>query len=224
MPHRTNWNLRYSGFPGGRRGGGRGPLVAPGTYSTQAFKRVNGKVTKLGEEGSFEVVSIVEPSLESEDRAATLEFLMEVAKFRNVINATSQTLAKAIEELEASREAIAGSPKGTNELMEQARELEIAMKDARVELNGDPVKIERFESTVPSVGNRVGSALYGSFGNTHGVTKTQREQVEIAREEFTILSVKIRNLVEKDLPEFEKRLNEAGIPWTPGRAIPDLGD
>lgn len=222
--HRTSWNLRYSGFPGGRRGGGSGPLVAPGTYSTQAFKRVNGEVSKLGEEGSFEVVSIVEPSIESEDRAKTLEFLMDVAKLRNVISATSQTLSKAIEEIETSKKAIAGSPNGTDELMQKARELEIAMKDANVELNGDPVKIERFESTVPSVGNRVGSALFGSFRNTHGVTKTQREQVDIARKEFKTLSAKIRNLVEKDLPEFERRLNDAGIPWTPGRVIPDLGD
>ncbi len=221
--NRTNWNLRYSGFPGGRRGSGSGPLVAPGNYSVQTFKRANSEITKLGEEETFEVVSIVEPSLASQDQAETIKFLMDVAKLRNVVGATSQTLSNAIEEVVQSKEAITDSPQGTVELMQQARELEVALKDVQIELNGDPVKSDRFESTVPSVGARVGSVLYGSLGNTYGPTKTQREQFGIARGEFDSLTTKIRKLLEQDLPEFEKKLNEAGIPWTSGRAIPDLG-
>ena len=58
--------------------------------------------------------------------------------------------------------------------------------------------------------------------NSYGLTKARREQVEIAREEFTTVGEEVNNLLEVDLKVFEEQLSEAGIPWTTGRAIPDF--
>ena len=80
----------------------------------------------------------------------------------------------------------------------------------------------KFQQDVPSIGNRVNSVLFGTMRSTHGITKTQREQIEIAKEEFKTVSQEVKNLLEVDFKAFQQRLGEAGIPWTAGREIPDL--
>lgn len=214
--HRMTWDLRYTGIFG--RGG---PMVAPGEYSVQAFKAVDGEVTPLGEARSLNVVSIVESTLEGEPIEDTIEFQMEIAKLQESIQAATSSLKTALERIDAIQAAIKRSPNGTAELMRQARKLELSLKAAEKQLDGDSVKESKFEQTVPSVGGRVGNVLYGSLGNTYGFTKTQREQIEIAQEEFDAVAAEVRDLLEIDFKAFEGELNEAGIPWTSGRGIPD---
>ncbi|MDG1875632.1 MAG: hypothetical protein P8J27_17100 [Mariniblastus sp.] len=215
--HRAAWNLRYSGVS--RFGG---PMVAPGNYTIQAFKSISGEITKLGTSQQVEVVSIVEPSLEPGDIEQTIAFQMEVSQLAEAISAASTSLANAIQGMPAIKTAISNSPNGTPDLLKQATKLESRMKDADKLLNGDAIKNQLSEPTVPTVGNRVRGALFGTMRNTHGVTPSQKEQVEIARDEFLPLAKKVKDLLEKDLKSFESQLSDAGIPWTPGRAIPKI--
>jgi hypothetical protein len=63
--------------------------------------------------------------------------------------------------------------------------------------------------------------LSGAIVNgTHGPTGTHREQYRIARRLFGGLYPDLQQLVETDLPALEARLEEAGVPWTTGRALP----
>ena len=197
-------------------------MVAPGEYTAQAYKSVNGEITKLGEAGTIEVVSIVDPSIEPQSIEETLEFQMDVAKLQDAIRAMSATLGEVVGRMDEIKTTISRSPNGTPELMKAARELELKLKAADKLLNGDQVKSSKFEQVVPSVGGRVGGALFGSMRNTHGITQTQREQVEIGRQEFEALSSDIKTLLEEEFKSFEDQLSEAGIPWTTGRAIPDV--
>jgi hypothetical protein len=48
--------------------------------------------------------------------------------------------------------------------------------------------------------------------------------LEIAADQFTDLEPQIRQLLEVDLPAFEARLERAGVPWTPGRPLPEVRD
>jgi hypothetical protein len=47
-----------------------------------------------------------------------------------------------------------------------------------------------------------------------------REVFAIAKRELADLKRDLNRLVETDLPALERRLDEAGVPWTPGRAVP----
>ncbi len=214
--HRANWNLRHTGFIGL----GTGPLVVPGKYVVQAYRRQNGEATKLGDSEKLEIISIVEPSLKQQAHNKTIEFQAEVAKLQDSVSATTQSVAEAIKQIAAAKTAVSASSNSTPELQKSARELELAFENLNIQLTGDPLKEARFEPTVPSIGSRLGGALYGTLGNTYGITKAQREQVEIAREEYTEVSETVNKLLGKELKSFWKKLDDAGIPWTPGRAIP----
>ena len=213
--HRVTWNLRYTGMT--RFGG---PMVAPGEFTAQAFKAVNGEITKLGDSRAFEVVSIVDPAIEPQDIEETIEFQKEVAKLSNSIRAAGTLLSDAEEQMAEIKTTVATHPNGSAELMKEARTLELALKAASRSLNGDAVKSAKYEQVVPSIGQRVRGALFGTMGHTYGVTATQREQVEIAREEFGKVAEEIENLLDVDMKVFQEQLDEAEIPWTKGRPIP----
>ena len=70
--------------------------------------------------------------------------------------------------------------------------------------------------------DRIGNALFGSAGSTYGATKTHRRSYEIAREEYQAVIGALKTLVEQDLADLKRKLDAAGVPWTPGRAIPRL--
>ena len=60
----------------------------------------------------------------------------------------------------------------------------------------------------------------GQWSNTSRPTGTQREQLALASDLFGSMVEDLRQLVDVDLPHLEDRLEEAGVPWTPGRGVP----
>jgi hypothetical protein len=213
--HRLSWNLRYTQY-------NASPMVAPGNYSVQGFQLIDGNITKLGNEQSFEIVSIEDPSLKSKNLEQTIAYQLGLAKFNDAINASSQLLATRIERIEKIQTVIQKSPKAAPQLLTQARNLELKLQTAARQLNGDNIKSNKFVEDIPSIGSRVGSVLYGSSRNTYGITQTQKDQVEISKSEFRSISKTIKKLINSDFKNFEKKLNEAGIPWTDGRDIPSF--
>lgn len=216
--HRGSWDLRHSGS-GGRRGG---PLVTPGTYAIQGFKSDHSEITKLGPRREFEVVSIVEPSLDAQPREEVVAFYEKAAKLSDAVSATNESLQTALEQMSEIRQAIKNSPAGTTEIAKAAFELERSLKASAAELDGDQIRAAKYEQTVPTIGSRVRNAMSGAVGNTYGVTATQKKQLEIATREFKEQLGGIRDLLEVDLKLFQQQLNDAGIPWTSGRSIPDF--
>lgn len=212
--HRVNWDLRYSARS-------RGPMVAPGTYSAQAYKLVNGEITKLGNAQSIEVVSIIEPSIKGESDDETIEFQLEVAKFSDSVRATKSSLTTAQEKLQEIMKALQKSTNSTPELIKSAHDLELSLKAVDKSLNGDRTLRSRYERDVPSIDGRVRSALSDSLGNSYGFTQTQREQIEIARTDFKAVKEEVKRLLDVEMKALEAQLSESGIPWTSGRPIPD---
>jgi hypothetical protein len=49
-----------------------------------------------------------------------------------------------------------------------------------------------------------------------------RRNFEIASQEFAALEPKMRQLLEVELPVLEAKMEEAGVPWSPGRPLPDV--
>ncbi len=226
--HRVSWNLRYAPFSAGggggrrfRRGGGGGPPVTPGTYNVTAFKRINDETTQLGEPAEFQVESIVEPTLEIADRQEVLDFQFQVASLQQAVSALQTTIDDAVESVRQAKGLIQGGRKAPMTMLDDARALELKLLDAREKLTGDSTPGRRRAATRPSIASRVSNALFGTFGHSHGPTGTNQRQYEIAMEEFQEVEGAVKAVIEEDFENFKAALDEAGVPWTPGRKIPD---
>ena len=69
----------------------------------------------------------------------------------------------------------------------------------------------------PSISSRIGNVAQTTRLSTVKPTNTQLEQYELSNSEFKPILARLKKLVEVDLPAFEKTLEAAGAPLTPGR-------
>ena len=128
---------------------------------------------------------------------------------------------EVLSQLAEIKQALTLSPRGSEQLLEQTRGLELKLKDIRKSLAGGTVISQHNEPDRVSVANRVNSAMSGA-GSTYGPTKTQRQDYEIAKQEFEAVLGKVKRLIEGDFVNLQRNLEAAGLPWTSGRPIPQL--
>ena len=73
-----------------------------------------------------------------------------------------------------------------------------------------------------SISRRMDVVETGTGMATFGPTATHRQSFEIALKAFAKLRAELDELMGVDLPALEAKLDAAGVPWTPGRAVPDV--
>jgi hypothetical protein len=216
--HRVNWSLHYSSISSTE---GSGPFVTPGKYTITAEKLVRDEVTLLGSPQKVEVVPMLTPSLPAQDRDAVLEFYMTAGEFQRAVRGATARATEILDQLAEIKQALNQSDKGTTQLFEEARGLELKLKDIRELLVGNTAKSRYNESDRLSIMNRVSSAM-NAMRSTYGPTQTHRRDYKIAQEEFETVLGKLKELIEVDFVNLQKNLEVAGLPWTSGRPIPGL--
>lgn len=210
--HKVTWDFRYEGLTPQRVR--TGPMVAPGTYAAQAYRFENGETTPLGDPVRFEVESIVEPTLPSQDRAETIALVKEMGRFANRTYALTEKLSERIEEIGELTDTLRNHPRATPELLAQAQELRRRMEVYSRQLNGDDLKDDRWVMSEPGINSRLSRGLFGTISGTYGPTKTAREQWQIAKEQFEEIEGDLRKLVGSETEAFMKQIDQAYIPRT----------
>ena len=216
--HRVSWNLRYASLSST---GGNGPFVTPGKYIVEAEKRLRDEITPLGSPQAVEVVPLLKPSLPVQNRNTVLQFYMATDELQRAVRGANGKVDEVLSQLGEIEQALKQSSTGGPELLAQARGLELKLRDIRETLGGGSVISRHNEPDRISIMNRISSAMSGT-GSTYGPTKTDRQDFEIAKEEFEGVLGQVKRLIEGDFVNLQKNLETAGIPWTAGRPIPQL--
>ena len=71
-----------------------------------------------------------------------------------------------------------------------------------------------------SISRRIAVASINKTFTAYGPTPTHIMSIEIAEAQFSDLSNGLKEILNNELPELKKKLNRAGVPWTPGRGVP----
>ncbi|MHC4330212.1 MAG: VPS10 domain-containing protein [Planctomycetota bacterium] len=216
--HRVSWNLRYASLSST---GGSGPFVMPGKYTVAAEERVRDEVAPLGSPQTVRVEIMLAPSLPVRNRDAILQFYMTAGELQRIVRGTVNKVNEALDQLAEIKQTLKGAARGSGQLLEQARTLELKLKDSSESLAGRGTKRQYGEPDRISILSRVNWAMNGA-GSIHGPTKTHRQDYEIAKEEFEAVLGPVKKLIEVDFVRLQKDMEAAGLPWTPGRPIPTL--
>ncbi|MEA2326937.1 MAG: hypothetical protein QOE68_1896 [Thermoanaerobaculia bacterium] len=227
--HRVAWDLRYpppspielkepevdvfSPPPGG-------PLVAPGKYTVRMAKRIDGVETVLGPAQTFNVVPLYLSIMQESDRAAVLDFQKKAASIQRTLMGAGRATQEALTRIQYIRRALDEIAGPDPKLVAEVNRIDIALRDINDQLNGDPILRRANEPTLPSLLDRVNTAVNG-LTTTAPPTATHRESLDIAQQQAGPLIDRLHKLIEVDLVAVEKQMNERGAPWTPGR-IPQL--
>ncbi|HEV8239516.1 MAG TPA: glycosyl hydrolase [Thermoanaerobaculia bacterium] len=225
--HRVAWDLRWPSTEPARTGpppesegeddnGPTGSMVLPGSYRVQLAQRVDGVVTPLGEPQTFNVKPLANTTLPAADRAALVAFQRQTAELQRAALGARRASGELQKRLDALIQAIADTPRADVALRQQAVDLKHRFQDLDVALNGDRTIARRNEPVPPALVERVQQVVEGSWGSTGEPTATHRRNYEIASSELAALLPKLRQ-AEADLEALEKKAEELGAPWTPGR-------
>jgi hypothetical protein len=168
------------------------------------------------------VIPIGKASLPPQDRQQTLAFQMQAGKLLGAIAGGNGRLQEALQQLEEIKAAIQKASRASVSLLDEARQLELKLLDMRDTLTGDSTRIKRHQMATPSILQRARNALSGSLNSTYGPTETHRREFSIARQQYQALAPKLTAALEVDLAALQKKLDQAGVPWTSGRPIPNL--
>jgi hypothetical protein len=226
--HRVSWDLRRPApdpveFPSGGfvppwAGQSQGPLAAPGQYQVELFLLSRAGLQSLSTPQEF-TVKPVPTAPTSTDFAVVAAFQLETSELMRRVSGASEELGNARERLRYMRAALVETPSADPELFSRIDELTAALAGLRLRLNGDQARSQLWESTVPSIMNRVGRVT-GHWDTRQMPTATYRRNLEIARGDFAVLRSELTSFIETDLAQLESDLEAAGAPWTPGRRIP----
>jgi hypothetical protein len=125
------------------------------------------------------------------------------------------------ERIDTIKAALARAPVPADGPNATARALEREVEEMKERLRGNRRRARYNEEGPISIQQRIGVARTGVSRSTYGPTPMHRETLRIGVERLETLSEELQTIVRTDLPALERELDAAGVPWTPGRGVPD---
>jgi len=220
--HRATWNLRYPAFtPVSLGNSGNGPYAVPGEYTVSLHTRVDGVETEVVGPTPFVVESLGTPSLPPADRDVIWAFQQETGRLQRAAYGAYEVLKETSDRMAYIMRAIESTPDLDPDLYQQARTMSLRFQDVREQFEGDRTQPRRSEPGMPGILGRIRQVVGGHWLSTSAPTSTHRTNLQIAESDFRAALASLKTLVEVDLVALEAQLEQAGAPWTPGRALPD---
>lgn len=221
--HRVAWDLRYPALdawtPAEREADfepGLGVMVAPGSYTVSMARRVDGVLTDLGQQQPVEVVSIrPEPTLPGSGQADRIIFEQQLAELRRAADGTGQSIARMLEELSAVTMVLRRA-RADGALYAQAVALQDRLMDEKERLSSNKMRNIYHDWEQMTVNNRLWHAGFAPNTNVYGPTPAQQESYRIARAQYDDV-IGMLGAIETDYASLKAAMDEARMPWTPGR-------
>lgn len=224
--HRVAWDLRYPATQAiGVQGSYispevQGHLAAPGDYTVELSKQVNGVTTALAGPVPFSVNRMNRGTLHTAEAAEVVAFWKRTDDLQRQTTALGQLMPKLDERMKHLGEALQRSRSAPNGLDDELHALRTRLADLKTRLSGTPDAFIVGQLTPDSVGTRLSVAQIGTMFSTYGPTPTHVRMMDLAEDEFAGIKADINTLLNEALPAFEKKLLDAGAPWVPGMPLP----
>ena len=225
--HRVTWDLRRPAVDAWSRGeksdrGGRGPegvLTAPGTYTVSLRKQVEGEWTDLAGAVSFEVSPLREGSLPGAGPAVAAAFGLELEAANRRAGAIRAVTADLMERVTAMRSVLARATSDVDSLDARAANLERQLHDIELAFSGSSRRDDAGDPGPVSIQRRLSVASMGTSWSTYGPSPSHRDSLAIGLKKMITLAEQLEQLRLNVMPALEQALDQAGVPWSPGRGI-----
>ena len=197
-----------------RNRGPQGPLVMPGKYSVEMAMRVGGVATPMPGNQNFNIVVEGREKMTEAERAELVAFQRQLSDLQRSVGGANQVATETKTRIGFLKRAASEAPVANQQLINQAKQFDDQINDIINELRGGR---ENTETPPPSITSRVSIVADTIRLSSIKPTQTQIDQYNLSAAEFKPVLARLRKLVEVDLPAFERTLENAGAPLTPGR-------
>lgn len=194
-----------------------GQLAAPGNYTLSMSKYVDGVLTEIIGGEKFIVKVLPGTTLPATDRPALVAWQRQAAELQRSIEGTSAILRDANQKVKYLKEAVFSVSEPNQSFAKEILDLENKLRSLQDKMFGDRVASQLDIDREPSINSRLSSAIYSGYGSTSEPTTTMKNQLQWAGEEYDTMNAALKQVIEKEIPAIEKKLEGAGAPYTPGR-------
>ncbi|NIP18718.1 MAG: glycosyl hydrolase [Xanthomonadales bacterium] len=223
--HRIAWDLRYANSdPWTDQSQDQwlsfaGPLAAPGEYTVSLATRVNGVLNDTGLQSPITVNLMHQSKLATATPEQVVAFGLKLDTLLRKGSGAGAAMQQLLNELGAIKQTLVRS-QASDDLRDRARAMELEVLDLQVRLSGDE-NLDRMGAPGPvSVNRRVEVARMGTAFSSYGPAPMHERSLEIAEQAFADIETALGRIFDTDLPALRQDLDEAGVPWTPGRGVP----
>ena len=223
--NRINWNLRMETTsplnpnkpkPGRYESSDDGHLVMPGKYTVEIYLLKNGVAEKIISETAFKIKSLNSQLKNYKANLELTNFKNEVAELNRSMSGSERLMNEYKEKMEYIKLALTTYPNTDMKLLENVRNIKLALQECEILFYGDGIKASKEFETPPSFANRLGNVTYQLYESTAGVTTTQKENISIVREEYQLFRTKL-DLIIAQLKTIEQTLDSSKIPYIKGK-------
>ncbi|MBN1132426.1 MAG: hypothetical protein JXR52_02920 [Bacteroidales bacterium] len=224
--NRISWDLRCTstrpvrpgtGSVNARRSGG-GLLAMPGVYSVGMEMMVRSEIKKLCDPVAFNAVVLNNTTLPVSDRSEMVDFQNKVSELSRVMMGAESLIQEQSEKIGAIQNALKMAPGADPAMLLKAVELKNGLNDLIYKLEG-PSAVASWEELPPMempLSRRMNIMIRTHWSSTSELTETEKNQLEILKEEFPPVMEKLKTIME-GIGELDRKLEEIKAPWTPGR-------
>ncbi len=181
-------------------------------------QRVDGVVTELGKSQTFDVVSIREPTLDGSTQEQRVVFEMQLDELIRATDGTVKSIDEISAELDAIKQTLVRSTVDAS-IYELADRIQENLLDQRDRLSSNEARSLVKEWDAVSLQERLFHARFVGSAGAYGPTPLQRRSYDIGRRLYEDTVTELRRIVDVEYAALKKALDEAGVPWTPGRGI-----
>jgi len=226
--NRINWDMRYAApfkarlkkdkfdpFSGGRSG----MMVLPGKYYISLSMFVRGEINSLLDPMEFEIVPLNNTTLPAPDREELVAFQKDAMEMMRKIDGAESLAEEMLKKARLIRQTLQDMPESSPVLMQKVVNVESDLDQILWDFNGETPKASSEEKwpAHPPLNERLGAVLWPHWSSTSAVTQTQKDQMDLIKEEFPPIYEQILKISTIDIPQIDLELDEIGAPWTPGR-------
>jgi len=148
------------------------------------------------------------------ERAALIEFQRKVSSLERAVSGAIEVATETKRRINLLKRAANEAPVANQQLINQAKAFDDEINEILNQLRGGR---ENTETPPPSISMRIGYIADTIRLSSVKPTQTQMDQYNLSEAEFRPVLARLKSLVENGLPNFEKTLEAAGAPLTPGR-------
>lgn len=200
-----NWDQRQTG-----------ELVMPGEYSVQLSVKVRDQWRDLGTPQKFRVTTEGEGAMQAEALAELHKFQRRLSRLERAASGASSFGEEMKTRTTALRKALAQTPAATQPLIQEADAFDHDLTAVMIALRGDSAIRALSEQTPASILDRIRNTAGNQQFSSSAPNATDRTQYAIASEEFAG-ALKQLHALHVRFEALEKKAEQAGAPWTPGR-------
>lgn len=194
-----------------------GGLAMPGNYSVSLALYTDGRVEPLGPPQPFNLRALGGVTLPAPDRPALDAYIRKAADIERVWAGATRILQESEDVLRHLKPATLATRTPTEEFLPALRELEEEIRAIRTAFYGDGVASRLDLPRQPSLAERIYSMSYDIWNSSSAPTATQQAQMRLAEQYMDTWLPRLQALRDNRIPEFQRRLEAAGAPYTPGQ-------